>query len=112
MKIYHNPRCKKSREGLAYLSSKCDDFEIVEYLKTGLTIELLRDLWSRYDGDIMDLVRTQEKFYKENLKGKVFSSEAWLEQMVQEPKLLQRPLVDNGTIVVLANPPQNIDLLF
>ncbi|QZE14188.1 hypothetical protein K4L44_16945 [Halosquirtibacter laminarini] len=111
IKIYHNPRCKKSREGLEYLKSKNVDIQIVEYLKEGLTIEMLQGLLTRFDGSVEDLLRKQEKYYKDNLKNSDMSEKKILQEIIKEPRLLQRPIIDNGASVVIGNPVDVIDLL-
>lgn len=56
-----------------------------------------------------DFVRTQEKVYKEQFKGKNLSDKEWIKVLVEHPKLLQRPIVENGDKAVLGNPPENIE---
>ena len=56
-----------------------------------------------------DFVRTQEKVYKDNYKGKDLSDKEWIKVLVENPKLLQRPIVVNGNKAVLANPPENVE---
>lgn len=109
MKIYHNPRCAKSRAGLKYLESKNLNFEIVKYLDEGITEIELKDIIAKTGKKPFDFVRTQEKDYKENYKGKTLSDEEWIKILVQNPKLLQRPIVIKGDKAVLANPPENIE---
>ena len=112
MKIYHNSRCRKSRAGLDYLKSKTDDIEIVEYLKTGLAKADLEEILLKINLDPQDLVRTQEEVYRKELKGKKFTREEWIRILIENPKLLQRPLVLSKHKAVLANPPERIDKLF
>jgi len=109
MQIYHNPRCSKSRNGLKYLQEKGVDFEIKTYLSEGLTEEELKDLIAKTGKKPFDFVRTHEKDYKENYKGKDFSDEEWIKILVENPRLLHRPIVVNGNKAVLANPPENVE---
>ncbi len=109
MKIYHNPRCAKSRAGLKYLEEQAYDIEIKKYLVDGLTEDELREIISLSGYKPFDLVRTQEKDYKENYKGKELSDDEWIKVLVENPKLLQRPIVVNGNKAVLANPPENVE---
>jgi len=57
----------------------------------------------------VEFVRTQEKEYKENYKDKELSDEEWIKILVENPKLLQRPIVVNGEKAVLANPPEKVE---
>lgn len=109
--IYHNPRCAKSRAGLKYLTDKNVAFQIVEYLKNTLSAAQIKDLAEKSELKPMDLVRTQEDFYKKELKGKSFSDKEWFQILADHPKLLQRPIVIKDNKGVLAQPPENIDNL-
>ena len=109
MKIYHNPRCSKSRAGLQYLEEKGYDIEIVKYLDTGISENELADIILKSGKKPEDFVRKHEKDYIANYKGKVFTDEEWIKILVENPRLLHRPIVVNGNKAVLANPPQNVE---
>lgn len=111
IKIYHNPRCRKSREGLEYLKGKTNNFEIVPYLDTPFTIEGLTELVKNLDIKPIDLVRTQEDYFKKELKGKNFTDKEWIKILVENPKLIQRPIVKCNDKAVIAQPPEKIDNL-
>ncbi len=109
MKIYHNPRCSKSRKGLQYLEAKGCKFEIVKYLEDSLSEKELTELIAKTGRKPFDFVRQHEKEYKENYKGKNLSDEEWIKVLLENPKLLHRPIVVNGDKAVLGNPPENMD---
>ena len=109
--IYHNPRCRKSRAGLSYLQEEIKDFELREYLKDPLSYEEMNDLIMKLNIAPFDLVRTQEGIYKSEFKGKEFTNEEWIQILVDNPKLIQRPIVVKEHSAVLAQPPENIDKL-
>ena len=109
LKIYHNPRCRKSREGLEHLKSKTSDFELIEYLKEGLTKEILEEILLKTNQEPQDLIRTQEEVYKKELKGKNFTKEEWIQILIENPKLLHRPIVVARHKAVLARPPEKLD---
>ena len=111
MKIYHNPRCKKSRAGLEYLKTKGIEFEVIEYLKTPLTEDELAHILMLMNKKAFEIVRTQEDVYKKELKGKNFTEEEWIKIIVRNPKLLQRPIVTTKSKGVIAQPPENIDTI-
>ena len=73
MKIYHNPRCRKSREGVQYLTDKGVEFEIIEYLKDNLSEEIIQTLLNKLNITALELVRKNEKIWKENFKEKNLS---------------------------------------
>jgi len=109
IKIYHNPRCKKSRVGLKYLEEKGVDFEIVEYLKNPLTEEELKDILIKMNIEPIDIIRTQEEVYRKQFKGKNFTNNEWVKILVENPKLLKRPIVVKNYKAVWADPPENLD---
>ena len=112
IKIFHNPRCNKSRLGLDYLKTKTEDFEVIDYLKTGLTKETLQQIIQRLNVKPVELVRTQEEYFKQQLKGKIFSDEEWIQIIIENPKLLKRPIIVNKYKAVWADPVDLTDKLF
>jgi arsenate reductase (glutaredoxin) len=109
LKIYHNPRCKKSRAGLAFLERKTTDFETVQYINQGLTEEQLREILLKLNKKPSEIVRTQEEIYKKELKGRSFTDDEWIKIIIENPKLLQRPIVVSKHKAVLGQPPEEID---
>lgn len=112
MKIYHNPRCSKSREGLSILQTAKVDFEIIEYIKNPLSYEDLKEVLEKLGIPAIDLVRKNEAIWKENYKGKTLSEEEVIEAMVAYPKLIERPIVIKDNSAIIGRPPENIKTLF
>ncbi len=110
--IYHNPRCKKSRAGLQYLQNKTNDFQIVQYLKNPLTEEELKKLLMLLNKKPQEMIRTQETLYKQNFKGKNFTDDEWVKIMVENPKLIKRPIVVKDNKAVWGDPAEEIEKLF
>ena len=108
MKIYHNPRCSKSRQGLQILKDSHVDFEVVEYLKTPPTFEEIKEIIRLLDIKPIDLVRKNEAIWKDNFKGKDLSDSAILQAMADFPKLIERPIVINKGQAVVGRPPEII----
>ena len=75
MKIYHNPRCRKSREGIKYLESKKINFEVIDYIKNNLSSEQIRNILKKLQLKPIELVRKNEAIWKEKYKGKDFTDE-------------------------------------
>lgn len=111
LKVYHNNRCRKSRAGLEHLRQKTGDFEIREYLKEGITEEDLKEILLKMNVHPYDLVRTQEEYFKKELKGKKFTDEEWIKIISENPKLLKRPVIVSKHKAVIGDPPENIDIL-
>jgi len=109
--IYHNPRCKKSRAGLQYATEKNMEFQVREYLKDPLTEAELTALVMKLHIKPAELIRTQEEVYKKELKGLHLNDEEWIKVMVENPKLIRRPIVEGKYKAVVGDPPENIDRL-
>ncbi|WP_426991875.1 arsenate reductase (glutaredoxin) [Methylomonas sp. CM2] len=109
VKIYHNPRCGKSRDTLKLLESKGINPEIVEYLKTPPTVAELRDILGKLGIKPRDLMRTKEPEYKDNgLGDPSLSDEALIEAMVRIPKLIERPIVLKDGKAAIGRPPEAV----
>ncbi len=110
--IYHNPRCRKSRAGLAYLQEKGVDFTIREYFKEPFTKEELQTVLKKLDMPAAEMIRTQEAEYKSLYKGRNLTEEEWVQALLKHPKLFKRPVVVKGDKAVWADPPEKMDVLF
>lgn len=111
MKIYHNPRCRKSREGLAILQEAQVEIDVIEYLKNPVSGEELQDILQKLGIPAIDLVRKNEAIWKEKFKNKNLSESEVIEAMVDFPKLIERPIVIKGDKAVIGRPPENISAL-
>jgi arsenate reductase len=111
IKIYHNPRCSKSRLGVAHLEEKNVEFEVVKYLDENFTVEELTDVISKLGFDPIQLVRKTEAIWKTDYKGKELTDTEIIEAMVKNPKLIERPIIVNGTKAVIARPTELIDTI-
>ena len=108
MKIYHNPRCSKSRQTLEIIKKTKKEFEIVEYLKDSLSISELELIIEKLGITALELVRKNELIWKENYKGKNLSDKEIVRAMIENPKIMERPIVVNGEKAVLGRPPKNV----
>lgn len=111
IKIYHNSRCRKSRHGLDFLKNSGKSFETIEYLKQPLTNKELVSLIRKTGKSPIDLIRTQEDYFKQNIRGKSLSDEVLINEIIMNPQLLHRPIVELGNHAVHADPPENMTLL-
>ncbi|MCM4152219.1 arsenate reductase (glutaredoxin) [Arenibacter sp. N53] len=112
IKIYHNPRCGKSREGLAILENSGKEFEIIKYLEEVPTKKELESILKILGISPKDLVRTNEAIWKEKYKGKSLTDGEIVAAMIENPKLIERPIVIQNKQGVIGRPPEKIkDLL-
>ena len=108
MKIYHNPRCSKSRQGLAILEDSKLKFETIKYLETPISEKEMEEIIILLGISPIDLVRKNEVIWKENYRGKTLTDNEIMTAMVQNPKLIERPIVINNGKAVIGRPPEII----
>lgn len=108
--IYHNPRCSKSRETLSLLKSNGVEPEVVLYLETPPDAETLKSLLSKLGfASARELMRQKEDFYKElNLADAALSEEQLIQAMVENPKLIERPIVLANGQARIGRPPESV----
>ncbi|PMR70639.1 arsenate reductase (glutaredoxin) [Halomonas heilongjiangensis] len=105
--LYHNPRCSKSRQALALLEERGVEVRIRRYLDDPLNDAELRDLMSRLDADGAALVRTGEPEWK-TLDVDLQDQEQVIAAIVAHPRLMQRPIADDGERAVIGRPPEDV----
>lgn len=93
LKIYHNARCGKSRCALQVLEQSGRPYEVVEYLKNPPTAQELRELLQLLGKKPLEIIRQKEPVFQEQFKGKTFSEEEWVKIMLENPILIERPIV-------------------
>ncbi len=108
IKIYHNPRCSKSREGLAILEASGKPFEVIKYLEDVPTKDELKRVLKLLSIAPIELIRKNEATWKEKFKGKTLSDDEIVEAMITYPKLMERPIVIQGNKAVIGRPPEKI----
>ncbi|MGK3114257.1 arsenate reductase (glutaredoxin) [Candidatus Pantoea formicae] len=108
--IYHNPRCSKSRETLTLLQEKGIEPDVVLYLETPPDLQTLKTLLQQLGmSSARELMRRKEDLYKElNLADVQWSEDQLLQAMVDNPKLIERPIVINGEQARIGRPPEAV----
>ncbi|XKE47386.1 arsenate reductase family protein [Halomonas organivorans] len=105
--LLHNPRCSKSRQALALLEERGADVRVRRYLDQPLDEAELRDLLSRLDGDHRALVRTNEAEWKA-MEADIDDPEQVVSAIVAHPRIMQRPIADDGRRAVIGRPPEDV----
>ena len=108
MKIYHNPRCSKSRETLSIIQEAGKKVEIINYLDTPPSDQELKAILSKLGIPAEQLLRKNELVFKEQFSDKSFSEDEWIKIMVKHPKLIERPIVIDGQKAVIGRPPEKV----
>lgn len=107
--IYHNPRCSKSRQTLALLEDKGIAPDVIEYLKTPPDAATLTDILRQLGISARDLMRKKEAPYAENNLGDDgLSEDALINAMIDNPVLIERPIVVTGGKAAIGRPPENV----
>jgi arsenate reductase len=111
--IYHNSRCRKSRETLQILIDKGLEPDVIEYLKNPLDVNELKKISEKLGLRPKDFIRQNEQEFKAaGLRDKLEDDEELFRRMEATPKLMERPIVVKGNKAVLGRPPKNVhDLL-
>lgn len=110
MRLYHNPRCSKSRATLALLQEKGHQPEVIEYLKESPSLEDLQTLQKALNKAPLEWLRTGESLFKElGLSAQDTRSDLeWLALMQQHPILIERPILLNGSQAAIGRPPEAV----
>lgn len=106
--LYHNPRCSKSREALQILQQANEPVEVVLYLKDPLSEGALKKITQQLGVSAIELIRKNEPVWKQNYKGKSLSEDELITAMVNNPKLIERPIAINKTKAVIGRPPSEV----
>lgn len=108
IKIYHNNRCSKSRQGLGIIEDSGKEFEIIKYLENIPSEKELKGIINLLGIKPIELVRKNEAIWKENYKGKNLTDTQIITAMVENPKLIERPIIINHGKAVIGRPPEKI----
>ena len=112
IQIYHNPRCSKSRECLAFMDNSKEKFEVIKYLEDRFTVDELQNIINKLGIPPIDLVRKKEKIWIEKFKSRTLTDQEIIEAMVSNPTLIERPIVVNGNKAIIARPTEKAAEVF
>ena len=105
IKILHNPRCSKSRQGLKILEDSGKEYQIIKYLDNALSKNELAELIQLLNISPIELIRKGEAIWKDKYKDKIMTDTQIIEAMVSNPKLIERPVVISNNKAVIGRPP-------
>lgn len=106
--IYHNGTCSKSRSALEILQEQNIPHEVRWYLSEPLTKKELSALLQKLTLQPSEIIRKNEPLYKEQFEGKELSEQEWLDILLENPILIERPIVEKGDKAVVARPPEKL----
>jgi len=101
IQIYHNSRCGKSRNCLAFVENSKKEFEVINYLINPPSFEELSDIIEKLNIKPIELVRQKEKIWIENFKEQKMNDEQIIQAMISNPILIERPIVIMGNKAII-----------
>lgn len=103
--IYHNPQWSKSRKSVEILIEKNENYQIIEYLKNGLTIRELISIGKKLNLRPKDFIRKNDSIYKaENIDNFINDDEKVFNAIAAYPKLIERPIVIKNNKAIISRP--------
>jgi len=106
--VYHNPRCRKSREAIQYLEDKGIPFDTVKYLEQSFDKNTLDDVLMKINKKPSEILRKNEVLWKKDYSSKNLTEDQILQLLVKHPELIERPIVTTSIKGVLARPIENL----
>ena len=108
IKIYHNTRCRKSREGLQTVQTSEQPYEVIDYISNPLSEKELQEIITLLAISPIELIRKNEAIWKSDFKGKELSDQEVIAAMALHPKLIERPIVIHKNKGVIGRPNERI----
>jgi|TARA_R110000737_G_C14622665_1_gene493721 arsenate reductase len=112
VQIWHNSRCSKSRDAFQWLAEKGFESEWIDYMKNPVSSGELALILKKLSISAFDLIRKKEKLFLENWKNQEKTEKEWIEIMIKNPQLIERPIVIKGNKAIIARPLELIEQLF
>ncbi len=112
IEVYHNPRCGKSRNCLAFLENVNQEYKIIKYLEEVPSKEQLISLLEKLNIKPIELIRQKEKIWIEQFKNQNLTDEAVIQAMIENPILIERPIIIKGNKAIIAREADKIEAFF
>jgi arsenate reductase (glutaredoxin) len=107
--IYHNPRCRISRQVLASLQKTGKEIVVIEYLKETPSVADLKVVLMKLNLRPQQIIRTHEKIFRQKFKEKKFTDTEWLQILYENPLLIERPIVIKNNKAIVCRPPEKVE---
>ncbi|WP_312076274.1 ArsC/Spx/MgsR family protein [Chryseobacterium sp.] len=108
LKVLHNGNCSKSKAVLEYLDENGVAFEIIDLIEDPLSVLEIKTLLKKLDHNVHEIIRKTDRLFLENFAGKELSDDEWIEVLVKNPSLIQRPIIIKGSVAMLGRPIENV----
>ena len=108
LQVYHNPRCKISRSVINELQKQEQKIKIIDYLKNVPSVEEIKILLVKLNLKPIDIIRKNEKVFKEKFYKKKFTDEEWILILHEYPILIERPIIVSNNKAIICRPPERL----
>ncbi len=108
IKVLHNNSCSKSRSILEYLDENNVPFEIIDFIENPLSETELKTVLKKLNKSVHEIIRKNEDLFKEKFADKDFSEEEWIKILIENPSLIQRPILIKGSVAMIGRPMENV----
>ncbi|MBW8361292.1 MAG: arsenate reductase (glutaredoxin) [Kaistella sp.] len=108
IKVLHNNTCSKSRAILEHLDENNIHFEIIDIIENPLSEIELKTLLKKLNLKVEGIIRTGDHLYKEKFAGQERSEDEWIKILVENPSLIQRPILIKGSVAMVGRPVENV----
>jgi len=110
IKVLHNNSCSKSRAILEHLDENNVAFEIIDIIQNPLSETELKTVLKKMNADVHAIIRKNDPLFREKYEGQELSEEEWIKILVENPSLIQRPILIKGPVAMLGRPIENVRL--
>jgi|SRR5690606_20565922 len=110
IKVLHNNSCSKSRAILEHLDENNVAFEIIDIIQNPLSETELKTVLKKMNADVHAIIRKNDPLFREKFEGQEISEEEWIKILVENPSLIQRPILIKGPVAMLGRPIENVRL--
>lgn len=110
IKVLHNNSCSKSRAILEHLDENNVAFEIIDIIENPLSETELKTVLKKMNADVHAIIRKNDPLFREKFEGQEISEEEWIKILIENPSLIQRPILIKGPVAMLGRPIENVRL--
>lgn len=110
LKVLHNGNCSKSKAVLEYLDENGVAFEIIDLIENPLSVQELKALLKKLGQNVHELIRKGDRLFVEKFAKENLSDDEWINVLVENPSLIQRPILIKGSVALIGRPIENVKL--
>ena len=108
IKVLHNNNCSKSRAILEHLDENNVPFEIIDFVANPLTEVEMKTVLKKLNMKVHEIIRKNEPLFKEKFADKNLSDDEWIQVLIENPELIQRPILIKGSVAMIGRPIESV----